>query len=222
MDWTANRKDRQHVRLGPRASRPPAPPKGWHSRGYLPHLDAPTMLQSVTFRLADSLPAMLRAEFEQALAVEEDAERRRRIESCLDLGRGSCVLRNPRIARLVEDALIQFDGVRYYLLAWVIMPNHVHVLIQTVTGHPLSAIVHAWKSFTAKRANALLGTTGTFWQPDYYDRYIRDDAHLAAVRRYIDDNPVKAGWVSRPEEWPFGSARFAGAHGAGGTPAAPG
>ena len=97
--------------------------KGWHSRGYLPHLDAPTMLQSVTFRLADSIPATLRTEYTQTLAVEEDAERRRRIEHCLYLGRGSCVLRNSRIAKVVEDALVQFDGVRYRLLAWVIMPN---------------------------------------------------------------------------------------------------
>jgi REP element-mobilizing transposase RayT len=73
---------------------------------------------------------------------------------------------------------LHFDGQRYRLLAWVVMPNHVHVLIETMTGHTLAAVLHSWKSYTAKEANRLLGRTGDFWQPEYFDRFIRDDRHF--------------------------------------------
>jgi REP element-mobilizing transposase RayT len=183
----------------------PQPTPGWHSRGYLPHLDVPGLHQFVTFHLGDSLPSealvRLYAETEQ-----DDAERLRRIERLLDAGHGACWLRRPEIARLVEGALLFFDGSRYRLLCWVLMPNHVHLLVETREGHPLPGLVQSWKSFTAKQANALLGRSGGFWARDDFDRYIRDDAHLAAVVRYVETNPVKAGLVERPEDWPWGSA----------------
>jgi putative transposase len=119
-------------------------------------------------------------------------------------------LRRPQIACLVEDALLHFDGTRYRLLCWVVMPNHVHLLMETSDAHPLPKVVQSWKSFTAKQANAILGRTGTFWDRDYFDRFIRDDGHLAAVTRYIEDNPVKAGLVGRAEEWAWGSAQRRG------------
>ncbi len=102
--------------------------------------------------------------------------------------------------------MLHFDGTRYRLLAWTVMPNHVHFVLETRAEHPLFRVIQGLKSYTALRANRTLGRTGSFWARDYFDRYVRDDLHLAAMIRYIDNNPVKAGLVSRPEDWPFGSA----------------
>ena len=86
------------------------------------------------------------------------------------------------------------------------MPNHVHVLVEINAEYQLSQIVHSWKSFTAKEANRILGTSGRYWQPDYFDRFIRDDAHYVNAVAYIHQNPVKAKLVTKPEDWPYGSA----------------
>jgi len=180
-------------------------PKGWYSRGYLPHLDTPHLLQSVTFRLADSLPKEVIERLSED-RTRGDVERRRRIEQYLDAGHGACWLRRPEIARIVEDVLLHFDGERYRLLAWVVMPSHVHVLIETMHGFPLAGVVKSWKSFSAVKANSALGRSGRFWARDYFDRYIRDDGHFLAVKEYIENNPVKAGLVGRALDWPFGSA----------------
>jgi REP element-mobilizing transposase RayT len=112
------------------------------------------------------------------------------------------------IARLVEDALMIFDGERYKLLSWTIMPNHVHVLFVALPSHSLGQVVSSWKRFTGREANKLLNRTGQFWHSDYFDRFIRNDEHYAAVVSYIDFNPVKAGLASEPHLWPWGSARF--------------
>jgi REP element-mobilizing transposase RayT len=186
---------------GTRASRPH---KGWHDRGYLPHFDAGALVQSITFRLADSLP---RSVYAQVVATAaNDPERRRRLDSMIDEGRGSCRLRAPENARIVKDALHHFDGERYRLIAWVIMPNHVHVLIEQIDGFPLADIVHSWKSFAAKEINKRRDAGGQVWASDYFDRFIRDESHLAGAIRYIEENPVKAGLATRPEDWPFSSA----------------
>ncbi|MGE0544817.1 MAG: transposase [Dehalococcoidia bacterium] len=182
---------------------------GWYSRGYLPHVDHANLVQMITFRLADAMPAERRAEWQQILRIEEGAKRRTVIEAYLDAGYGACHLRDPRISRVVEDALRHFDGERYRLLAWVVMPNHVHVLIDAFAGHPIRQTVHSWKSFTATQANRILERTGPFWQPDYFDRYIRDNQHLEQARWYIHQNPVKAGLVQSVEDWPYSSARWA-------------
>src|SRR5262245_15912184 len=86
------------------------------------------------------------------------------------------------------------------------MPNHVHALIEQTEGHRLGDIVRSWKSFTAKQANARLGSGGAFWAADYFDRYIRDEPHFFATLAYIESNPVKAGLVARPEDWRWSSA----------------
>lgn len=182
--------------------------KGWRSRGYLPHFDAPGLVQSITFRLADSVPVALWEALEQERNQTNSLERRRQIEDLLNNGYGACYLARPEIGRLVEDALRHFDGERYRLIAWVIMPNHVHVLAEIWLGQPLDKIVHAWKSFTANEANRLLGREGRFWAREYYDRYIRNERHLAAVTHYIEQNPVKAGLVQTADAWPFSSARL--------------
>ena len=116
----------------------------------------------------------------------------------------------PAIAYIVEDALLHGDGQDYRLLAWCVMPNHVHALIETQEEHPLHKVVQGWKSFTAKHVNRQLGRSGTVWMRDYFDRYIRDDRHLAAVIAYIHANPVKAGLVLAEHDWPCSSARLHG------------
>lgn len=182
--------------------------KGWYSRGYLPHFDQPHLLQSITFRLHDSLPTHVVEELSKEAKWRQNVEKRRKIEALLDAGSGACYLKDARIAKIVEDALHFFDGKRYYLLAWCIMPNHVHVLIQQIEGYLLGDIVGSWKSFTANEANLLLKRRGDFWYLDFFDRYIRNARHFETVVNYIHFNPVSAGLVDEAEKWRFSSARL--------------
>jgi REP element-mobilizing transposase RayT len=110
------------------------------------------------------------------------------------------------LATLVQEALLHFDCQRYHLLAWCVMPNHVHMLIETREGYPLGEVVHSWKSFTAKEINHLLGRSEMVWAADYFYRYVRDDAHLQGAIEYIESNPVEAGLARHPEDWRFSSA----------------
>jgi REP element-mobilizing transposase RayT len=104
--------------------------------------------------------------------------------------------------------LFHFDGQRYRLLAWCVMPNHVHALIETREGFPLADVLHSWKSFTGHKANGLLQRTGEFWQREYLDRYVRNAEHYEKVVAYIEENPVKADLVRLKTDWPWSSARF--------------
>ena len=213
---------------GPKA-RPNADPT-WHNRGYLPHFEAGEVPQSITFRLHDSLPATLRAKWEAELKhlpqARQQRERRTRIEAALDRGHGACYLREPGIARLVQDALRHFDGERYRLHAWCVMPNHVHVLATPLGGHTLSSILHAWKSFTSHRINTLLDRRGLVWLEEYFDRAIRNERHFATVVEYIEHNPVKAGLCAQATDWRWSSASLIGERAsrprAGQRPALPG
>jgi putative transposase len=116
---------------------------GWYSRGYLPHFDIASLVQMITFRLADALPAQVLASLQEILPREGDAVRRQRIDAYLDAGHGACSLQDPRIGRLVEGALLHFDGQRSRLLAWVVMPNHVHVLVELMPGHRQPDVIHS-------------------------------------------------------------------------------
>jgi REP element-mobilizing transposase RayT len=186
----------------------------WRSRGYLPHFDHPAAVQSITFRLYDAVPeavvARWRAELawvEHLLAIDpREVQLRQRIAKYEDAGYGACWLRDERIAALVEAALLHFDLQRYRLLAWCIMPNHIHALIESREGWPLARVVHSWKSYTSHQANKLLGRSGEFWFRDYFDRYIRNTEHLARAIDYIELNPVKARLVDDRKEWRWSSA----------------
>lgn len=192
--------------------------KEWYSRGYLPHRDAPGLFQAVTFRLADSLPQEKLERLEEELTALPEtlrgAERRQRIEKWLDAGMGCCALRHPAMASKMRDALRHFDGQRYRLIAWCIMPNHVHMLMETFA--PIARIVQGWKSVTARWAlahNEELGLgipdSKHLWMRDYWDRYIPNDGHLENVVLYIHQNPVNAGLCERAEDWLWSSARNA-------------
>jgi len=148
------------------------------------------------------------AELAELPLRQAENEGRRRIEEYLDLGTGEQWLSRPPIAELVEQALLWFDAQRYCLHAWVLMPNHVHVLITPRLGNDLSEILQSWKSFTAKKANELLGRTGAFWQQEYFDRFVRHEQHFEDALKYIEFNPVKAGLCNHPESWRFSSAAW--------------
>jgi putative transposase len=181
--------------------------RGWHERGYLPHRDEPGLTQFVTVRLADSFPESLRSEWKHLWQIEENSKRRVELEFYLDRCLGTCHLRRKDIAKLVEDALLFFHPERYELKSWVIMPNHVHILLK-IGSQPLSRVMENWKKYTAHEANKCLGHRGKFWHPDYWDTYMRSDAHELKVRRYIENNPTKAKLVRDPKDWHWSSARL--------------
>jgi REP element-mobilizing transposase RayT len=125
----------------------------------------------------------------------------RQAEETLDRGEGSCFMKDQRIASVVANTLTRFAGLRYFLLAWCVMPNHVHVVFEPIGRHTLAAILHTWKSFTAHEANRVLGRSGPFWQREYFDHLIRDENSLQRIVKYVVENPRKAGlrnwpWVS--------------------------
>jgi REP element-mobilizing transposase RayT len=191
------------------------PVKMWHSRGYLPHFESSQATQHVTFHLADSLPQTVLLRLESELKTfpigRRDAERRKRVDAWIDAGHGSCALSKPRIAEMVQESLLAFDSERYRLLAWVIMPNHVHGLFQPINGWSVAKIVAAWKKFTARKIcddwrESGEGTDTPVWHREYWDRFIRDGKHFGQVIEYIHSNPVKAGLVVTAEKWRWSSA----------------
>lgn len=206
---------------------------GVHNRGYLPHVKREGARYFVTFRLADSLPTeiLLRYQSERAERLQrfhaaqdnarkfgtppprpeilEEIERDywRNLEGYLDQGVGECWLLRPEIADLVAGALRFFENQRYRLDAWVVMPNHVHVVLWPMPNRTLSAILQSWKSYTSREANRILGRTGrAFWQPESFDHWIRNDQEHARCCRYVINNPVKARLCAAPEDWKWSSA----------------
>ena len=116
----------------------------------------------------------------------------RRIENWLDQGSGSCLLKDPALSRIVGDSLRHFDGLRYELASFVVMPNHVHVLFRPLGSHHLKNIVKSWKGFSAHVINRKIGESGRIWQKDYWDRLIRHPRHFLKCAEYIRKNPEKA------------------------------
>jgi len=176
----------------------------------LPHWEKDAGLYFITFRLTDSLPKQV---------LEKIAERQRilmaakqtgahllpsqevlvaefspvKLEEYFDRGAGTCCLRDERVGELMANALRFWEGKRYRLLAWCVMPNHVHVVCRLLAGQGLSKVLQGWKSFPARKANVILGRSGAFWQREYYDRLIRDGDELRRAVRYVVGNPERAG-----------------------------
>ena len=123
-----------------------------------------------------------------------------------DAGYGQCYLRDDRAAEIVRDALFYYDQVKYEVISWCIMPNHVHVLISLLKVVSLSEILHSWRSFSSNEINKLFNRKGQLWMPEYFDRYIRDQEHFNNVVNYIHNNPVKAGLVDDPTHYRWSSA----------------
>jgi REP element-mobilizing transposase RayT len=193
------------------ASRPRFGEVTIRDRGRLPHWEKKSATYFITFRLHDSLPQSVleRIESERESLIKtarqldrevSPSERKKIqqlstkvIEQYLDNGAGACHLRHPVIANVLADTLSHFDNQRYRLLAWCIMPNHVHVVVRVIPGHSLAEVIHSWKSFSAKRANNLLNCSGSFWQREYYDHLIRDENEFERAVRYVEENPERAG-----------------------------
>ena len=177
------------------------------ARRHLPHWEQEGATYFVTLRLADSIPNSLLTEWHDELQTwlkfhprpwdhKTAKEYERRFvdgpEKWLDRGHGECHLRNQRLAAIVANALRHFDRERYRLDAFVVMPNHVHVLVQPKSGHSLSEILHSWKSFSAHSINKALHRKGDFWMEESHDRMVRDFEELERYRDYIKENPVAA------------------------------
>jgi putative transposase len=177
------------------------------TRRRLPHWHQSGVAYFVTFRLADSLPQSLLSEWRDERAIwlrwhpepwlaaeEREYEERfmRRIQEWLDAGMGACYLRRPEVRTQVADCLLHFDGTRYDVDAFVLMPNHVHAIIVPRDGYDLSALLRGMKGVSANRCNKLLGSDGVFWMDESYDHIVRDANELNALRDYIAANPKEA------------------------------
>ncbi len=201
----------------PKVTRTSTPPIGFDESTlkksfgeHLPHWTCNKATYHVSFRLADSVPeSQTRQWLRERQSIIDNANRTRReltqdeekkvrflysdrIEKYLDAGHGECHLANPKAAELVANALLFFDGKRYRLHAWSVMPNHVHVVVEPYEKESLSAIIHSWKSFTANECNKLLGLKGQFWQNDAYNHIIRTEKEYWFQIRYAWSNPDRA------------------------------
>jgi REP element-mobilizing transposase RayT len=179
------------------------------TRGYLPHWEREGAVYFITFRLRDSLPVDVRANMRVHTTFLQIAEAKRpllpvetltlnsltsrQMEAYLDAGAGECILRRPQIAEVVASTLKHAARRDYDLLAWCVMPNHIHVLCKPFERVELAAIVRRWKSFSAMRINQVLGRKGSLWQREYFDRLIRSEDELYRAADYIRANPIRAG-----------------------------
>ncbi|MBI1901808.1 MAG: hypothetical protein HYS13_11945 [Planctomycetia bacterium] len=214
------------------------------TRRRLPHWYVPGAAHFVTFRLADTLPLAIIERLERRreemlrrrpAAGISQSEHRARVHNLLFaeydnfLDKPSRVewLRDARVAAKMRTSLYFHHSGLYYLLAYCVMPNHVHVLLQPIepagtsqrefTDQPvgefgdsksrLAKIMHSLKSYTAHEANRILRRSGSFWQPESYDHRVRDEDELERIVHYIRANPVKAGLVRRPQDWYFCSCQ---------------
>jgi REP element-mobilizing transposase RayT len=206
-------------------------------RRRLPHWEVPGNTLFVTACLAGSMPAAALLDvrrFNNRLTgitrpadcpasvwrQRCDAVAFRRRDVWLDRIRDGCILGEPRIAKIVQDAILHFHGHRYDVLAYVVMPSHLHwvfqprrewvekELSQGEQRSPREVIMHSLLSFTALAVNRALGRSGALWQSESYDRCLRSDQELIQVMQYVENNPVKAGLCRQPEEWAFSSARW--------------
>lgn len=179
------------------------------TRGALPHWHQDEKLQFVTCHLSDSIPeeSMRALKIRRTFWLNNNprpwnrgkyVEYRKlfndKVETWLDSGYGSCVLRDKNLADIVVEALDYHDGNFYDLLDYVVMPNHVHVLIRLCPNVSLTAVVSSWKIYTTRRINMVLNRRGRLWHNECWDRMIRDKAHLLAVKDYIGKN-VRHGGV---------------------------
>ena len=139
---------------------------GWHSRGYLPHFDGRALPQFISNHLADSVPSAVIERWRQELDTNHsDRDKlllQSRIERYADQGYGKAFLRDDRLAKMVQETLLNDDGKKYRLSAWVVMPNHVHLLATRFEDEILADIMQVFKSVTSHKANKALRRSGQF------------------------------------------------------------
>ncbi len=177
----------------------------------LPHWRQWGRTYFITSRLADSVPNHVRDHWQQQRILwlsqrgltsdnlpegERHAFHREftaRFHELLDAGDGDCILARPDMASIVAEILTSGHGKIYQLDAWVIMPNHLHVLVEPMKGKTLGNIVKQWKGSSARRINQACGRTGSLWQAEAFDHIVRSEKQLEHFRQYIAGNPHKAG-----------------------------
>ena len=177
----------------------------------LPHWHQDGKYVFVTFRLHDSLPQeklqWLREEKENWLKLHPQPWNEKvtkeyinnfgkAVDKWLNNNYGNCLLKKQSNRKIVEDALFFFNGRRYDLVAFVVMPNHIHILMKLREGYELTEIMRSIKSYTAKKINDNENSTGPVWQSESYDRLIRDQKHFENVVSYIIANNKKLAWVA--------------------------
>ena len=202
-----------------------------YHRRHLPHYYAPNAVYFVTSRLAGSLPQSARAQArEERRSIEQQLRTKAKSDAAavdfelklawLDkilekADKNICWLSDPRIADLVAEAIKYRDGKDYDLMAYSIMPNHMHLVfgvgvhdmleptgqIVNLSNTPLSKIMHSLKRYTATEANRILQRSGSFWQDESYDHIVRSGEELARIIEYVLNNPVKAGFVKKWSDW---------------------
>jgi REP element-mobilizing transposase RayT len=175
-------------------------------RGKLPHWRQEGAIYFVTFHLADSLPRAklewLRREKELWLELNPephtDSQQReyyerftQTVDQWLDAGYGRCILEQPDCKAIMESSLMHFDGTRYELGEFVVMPNHVHAVVAPIGAHQLTRILHDWKSFSAHQFNRVLTSSGRIWHRESFDHIVRSAEALAKFDTYIRNNPKK-------------------------------
>jgi len=173
-------------------------------RGELPHLYKEGGTYFVTFRQIDAVvlhaprrtPDRRRPSPEEIAAASEPT-----------LHSGLCALGRSEIAQLVQDAVVHFDGARYDLSAWCVMPNHVHAVFTPRGKQSPASILHSWKSFTAHQIQKQFGLPMPFWERESFDHLIRCSADWERFILYVEHNPVVASLCGSPEAWPYSSAR---------------
>ncbi|MAE65555.1 MAG: hypothetical protein CMJ18_14895 [Phycisphaeraceae bacterium] len=181
-----------------------------------PRRGPPGSPTAVTFRLADSMPRRVVARWEREARtwLERDragdaliraresygARRRRYLEhridrwhDHLDAGHGRCLMKDPQVASVVADALLIFDGERYDVERFVIMPNHVHLIVQMRPSFRLRPQSEEWLRSTSRRINAMLGRRGALWHDDPVEHVVRCADRLARIEQRIEDDPIRAG-----------------------------
>ena len=207
-------------------------PKPSIRRRNLPHWEVHGATYFLTYRLADALPSGVLRELEvaceawlkhQGLRNRSEVKKLSPLKRCefrtvlreeeerwLDAKHGACILREDCARKPVVESFREFDGKRYSLDGFVIMPNHVHVLVLPFSGWSLAEIIGTWKKFSSRRINQILGTTGPVWLEETHDHIVRDAYELSVYRRYIEDNPAKARLRAREYELGCGDGIFTG------------
>jgi putative transposase len=176
-------------------------------RRNLPHWLPDNTAIFLTWRLYGSLPKSFFARFRESKKFSSEEEFRQTDEHLDRADSGSLWLKDPRVAGCVVEKITRGDAElsHYALHAYVVMANHVHVLL--TPNVPLRRLTNSLKGVTARVANQILRRTGQpFWQEESYDRWCRDAAEFERLRLYIVQNPVTAGLVANQEDWPWSSA----------------
>ena len=213
-------------------------------RRNLPHIHPPGAIFFITFRLAGTLPQHIIQKLQitmekeiQQFSSKNQKNKRRLHEAVYRIQKkyfgkfdrlldqptsGPVWLRQEKIAGIVKHKLHELDGHLYHLIAYTIMPNHVHLVIQLnekavekifeknragvgrkQKNYPLAKVMQLLKGATAKKCNEALGRTGSFWHHESYDHFVRDEKELYRIIEYVLNNPVKAGLVKVWKEWEF-------------------